>query len=69
MKIMYDPAADALYIQFMEGKFYKNKQIDEDTILDLSKDGALLGLEILNASKKILPENLKVVQVDLPLTA
>ena len=35
MEISLDLKADALYIKFQEGKFAKNKRIDEDTIIDL----------------------------------
>ncbi|NCN39221.1 MAG: DUF2283 domain-containing protein [Candidatus Aenigmarchaeota archaeon] len=61
--------ADALYIKFQEGKFAKNKKIDEDTIIDLDKKGGLLGIEMLNVTKKIPIKNLSNVNVKLPLRA
>jgi uncharacterized protein YuzE len=53
MEIKIDLKADAMYIRFQKGKFAKNKVIDEDTIIDLDKKGRLLGIEILNVTKKI----------------
>ena len=63
MKITYDKEADAMYIEFAEGKFAKNKKIDDLTIIDLDKDGNLLGIEILDVSKRIPLESLSKVQV------
>lgn len=56
MKITYDKEADAMYIEFQEGEFQANKKVDGDTIIDIDKNGNLLGIEILNVSKKI-PKN------------
>ena len=70
MEIRYDKDADALYIEFSKGEFSKNKKIDDFTILDLDKSGNLLGIELLEASKRILPESLSKVDVkDLPVAA
>lgn len=51
MKIEYDKEADALYIEFSNGEFAKNKIIDSNTIIDLDKDDNILGIEIINVSK------------------
>ncbi|MEK6936281.1 MAG: DUF2283 domain-containing protein [Nanoarchaeota archaeon] len=53
MKITFDKDADAVYIELSEGEFASNKKIDKDTIIDLDKDGNILGIEIINASKRI----------------
>ncbi len=63
MKITYDSEADALYIEFRKGTFFKNKAIDDLTILDLDKEGNLLGIELLDASKRIPPSSLSEVSV------
>ena len=67
MEISLDLKADALYIKFQEGKFDKNKRIDEDTIIDLDAKGRLLGIEMLNVTKKVSIKNLSDVSVKLPL--
>jgi len=67
MEINLDLEADALYIKFQEGKFSENRKIDEEIIVDLDKEGNLLGIEILNISKRVAPENLEDVNVKLPL--
>ena len=53
MEITFDKDADAVYIELSEGEFASNKKIDKDTIIDLDKDGNALGIEIINASKRI----------------
>ena len=53
MKIEYDKEADALYIEFATGEFAKNKKIDNNTIIDLDKDDNILGIEIINVSKRM----------------
>jgi len=53
MEITFDKDADAVYIELREGEFASNKKIDKDTIIDLDKDGNALGIEIINASKRI----------------
>ena len=53
MEITFDKDADAVYIELSEGEFTSNKKIDKDTIIDLDKDGNALGIEIINASKRI----------------
>ena len=53
MKIEHDKEADAIYIEFGEGEFAKNKKIDKDTIIDFDADDNILGIEILNVSKRM----------------
>lgn len=69
MEITLDPQADALYIKVRDGKFAKNKVIDDDTILDYDSKGHLLGIEILSASKWISSKDLSYIKVNPPLKA
>ena len=63
MEITYDKEADALYISFREGTFFKNKKMDDLTIMDLDRDGNILGIELLQVSKRIPPESLSEISV------
>ncbi|MFH1506747.1 MAG: DUF2283 domain-containing protein [archaeon] len=63
MEIRYDKEADALYIEFRKGKFAKNKKLDDFTIIDLDKDGNMLGMELLQVSDRIPAESLSEVRV------
>ena len=53
MKISYDKEADAMYIEFRKGEFSKNKKIDGCTIVDFDKNGNILGIELLDAGRRI----------------
>jgi len=63
MKITFDKEADALYIEFNEGEFAANKKIDNDTIADLDENGNILGIEMLNVSKKISKDFLSDISI------
>ncbi|HLC20094.1 MAG TPA: DUF2283 domain-containing protein [Candidatus Nanoarchaeia archaeon] len=63
MEITYDKEADAMYIEFRRGTFAKNKKIDDFTIIDLDEQDNLLGIELLDVSKRIPPESLSEVSV------
>ena len=63
MEIDYDKEADAMYIEFRKGKFAKNKKIDDFTIIDLDSKDNILGIELLDVSKRIPIESLSQVNV------
>ncbi|MBS3114249.1 DUF2283 domain-containing protein [Candidatus Woesearchaeota archaeon] len=63
MEITYDKKADAMYIEFRKGEFAKNKKIDDFTIIDLDKEGKLLGIELLEVSTRIPIESLSEIHV------
>ncbi len=59
MKVTYDEKADALYIAFGEGPATV-QEVAEGIALDWSGEDKLLGIEILDASRRIAnPEVLK----------
>lgn len=63
MKITFDKEADAVYIEFDSGEFASNKIVDKDTIIDLDKKGNILGIELLNVSKRISKNFLSDISV------
>ena len=52
MKISYDYQVDAMYIRFRSGKYDHTKKVTEEILVDVTKDGSVLGLEILDAKKQ-----------------
>ena len=63
MKISYDPKVDAMYIRFKSGKYDHTKKITDDILVDIAKNGKVLGLEILDAKKQfgdIKPEKIEI---------
>ena len=67
MRISYDPQADAVYIQLREGDFVGNREVAEGVILDLAEGGAVLGIEILEASARSLIGDWARVEVLMPM--
>lgn len=63
MEINYDKEADAMYLELRKGEFARNKKIDDFTIVDLDKDGHILGIEFLDVSKRIPKASLAEVRV------
>jgi len=63
MEIDYDKEADAVYIEFRKGEFARNRKIDDFTIIDLDGEGNILGIELLDVSKRIPIESLSEVHV------
>lgn len=54
-KIYYDKKADVLWLLVKSGPEFEYKEIAPGISLELGKKGELLGIEILNASKVIVP--------------
>ena len=51
MKVKYDKETDILYITLSEDAIAESDEEKKGFILDYSKNGNLVGIEILNASK------------------
>jgi len=63
MKITFDKDADAVYIELGSGEFASNKKIDDNTIIDLDKEGKIIGIELLEVSKRISKDFLSDIRV------
>jgi uncharacterized protein YuzE len=53
MKIIYNPQVDVLRILFSDAPIEESDEGKPGVIIDYDKDGNIVGLEILDASKKI----------------
>ena len=54
MKITYHQKADLLYISFDENPPQViNRRVDDDIVLDLAEGDRIVGIEILDASKRL----------------
>lgn len=63
MKAKYDIEVDVLRINWSEAEIEESDSISPGVILDYDSEGNVIGIEILNASKKIKnfnPNNLKI---------
>ena len=53
MKVTHDPEVDVLRIVFSNSPVEESDEDKPGLILDYDKDGNILGLEVLDASKRI----------------
>jgi uncharacterized protein YuzE len=53
MKVTYDPEVDVLRILFSNSPIEESDEDKPGVIIDYDKDGNLVGMEILDASKRI----------------
>ena len=65
MKVRYDPEADALYIRLREGTIAETEEVSAGVMLDVDAEGNPVGLEILNASRRLGQQPL-TVEVEIP---
>lgn len=64
MKIEYDREADALYIQLRDAKVDDNIDIEEGVTVDIDGEGHIIGVEVLDASKRLAPSELTKLTVE-----
>ena len=64
MKIYYDDKYDLLYIRFsrQEKEKVQNIEIFDGVVLDVGENGKIVGIEIIDASQKIVLEELLPVK-------
>jgi len=67
MKVSYDIEADAVYIEIAEGEADGVIEVKEGVNIDVAKNGNILGIELLDASKKIELNSLLSYQISSSL--
>ena len=63
MVVKYDKESDIIYIQFSENKVSESEEDKPGVILDYDENGEIVGIEVLNASKKTSQPNGIVYEV------
>lgn len=53
MKVTYDASVDVLRIVFTDAPIAESSEEKPGVILDYAEDGALIGIELLDASKRV----------------
>jgi len=67
MKITYDLDADAMNIHFQKGKYDTSEEVADGIIIDMTKDGKIISIEILDASKRMPKQSIQDVTVGIPV--
>ena len=66
MRVRVDQQADAIYLDLTGEKIESSEEVDDGIILDYDKAGHMVGIEILDASKKTGGVNaLRQVSLDI----
>ena len=64
MKAHYDPDVDALAINWGNAPIEESDEVEPGVILDYDSGGNVVGIELLNSSKKIKQLDLLKIQVE-----
>lgn len=64
MRLKVDRENDALYFRLDESSIIESEEVQPGVILDFNADGKVVGIEILNLSVRMSPEQLKVLQYE-----
>lgn len=60
MKVQYFEDTDTLYIEFRSSAVIETKELDENTLLDLDKDGNVCAITVEHASTRTDVDKLTV---------
>ncbi len=53
VRVEYDSKVDAMYIWLRKAKYEISEELAENVIIDLDKNGRIIGIEILDITKNI----------------
>ena len=53
VRVEYDQKADAMYIWLRKAKYDTSEKLAENVVIDLDKNGRIIGIEVLDASKNL----------------
>ena len=67
MKITYDPRADTMNINFQEDKYEISKEVAGGIIIDYTKAGKVIRIEILDVFKRMPKEGIREIIVGMPV--
>lgn len=70
MKIEYSKEADAVYVYFKEEYVDRSKEVEDGVVLDFDKNGHLIGIEVLDVSRRFSLSDIANVSIEnLPTEA
>lgn len=64
MRLHVDRGSDTLYFRLDESDVLESEEVQPGVILDFNMAGMVVGVEILNVSKRVAPDRLKVLQFE-----
>ena len=64
MRLKVDRENDALYFRLVETSIVESEEVQPGVILDFDESGQVVGVEILDLSKRTGPETLRILQFE-----
>ena len=64
MRLKIDRESDALYFRLDETAIYDSEEVQPGVILDFDERGNVVGIELLDISKRTEPEKLRILQFE-----
>jgi uncharacterized protein YuzE len=64
MRLKVDKENDALYFRLDESSIVQSEEVQPGIVLDFNAEGKVVGIEILNLSIRMKPDQLKVLQYE-----
>ena len=64
MKLKIDKESDALYFRLDEAAIVESEEVQPGVILDFNAEGKVVGIEILALSKRVNPDQFKILQYE-----
>lgn len=64
MRLKVDKENDALYFRLDESSIVESEEVQPGVVLDFNADGKVVGIEILNLSIRMTPDQLKILQYE-----
>ena len=61
-EIWYDKEADVLNIEVTDKEYWKSVELPNGVVIDISKDGSMTSIEMLNASTLFYGDAHKVIE-------
>lgn len=64
MRLKIDKDNDTLYFRLDEAAVIESEEVEPGVILDYNEAGKVVGIEILNLSQRVKPEELNVLKYE-----
>ncbi len=66
MESWYDQEEDILDIELQKKEYWKSIELAKDIVMDIAKEGSIINIEILNASKVFSGDKKRVIEIARP---
>ena len=64
MKLKIDEEADALYLRLDESAIVESEEVQPGVVLDFNAEKVVVGIEVLNISKRVSRDNLRTFKFE-----